>query len=362
MTKGRKYFLMASVFLAILGITACGSGGSEQKELASSAKEEPVYETLNIGTLASFIGAPAYYAYEKGYFEEEGLNVNLSVFDSGAPINEALAAGELDIGQSGFASIYAMTSDVCSWIMEVDNAINITCLFANPDIPAVGVKNEQGIYGSAETLKGTKAIINIGTTSQFMVEKYASMFGLSDGDITQINLENSAQYQAFKSGEADFMTSFNTLRYQLEDEGYVNMGNFYDIVGLNLYDGVIVRNDVLESRREEAVLYVKCIQRALDELGNDPELRFEYLKSFYEARGKDIEDDILRRMSDDFIYQTSEIISSEEYVLGYGWPEMSDFLLDKGKIEEDGRKNMEKNIDASILCDATGMQIRSVNN
>jgi ABC-type nitrate/sulfonate/bicarbonate transport system substrate-binding protein len=363
----RKMLSIVMMLVLSLGLAACGTKESNEKNAetnkveTNSSASAPEYKTLNVGTLASYIGAPAYYAYEKGYFKEAGLDVNLSIFDSGAPINEALAAGEIDIGQSGFASIYALAGGVCTWVMEVDNAINSTCLFTAPDSPIANVKNTDGTYGSAETVKGTKAIINIGTTSQFVVEQYAEQFGLSSSDITQINLENSAQYQAFKSGESDIMVSFNTLRYQLEDEGYVNLGNFHDIVGLNLYDGVIARNDIMNTRREEVVLYVKCVQRALDELGSDETLRLDYLKSFYEARGKNIDGKILKRMSDDVIYQTTDIISSEDYIFGYGWPGIADFLLAKGKIEPDGRANVDKQIDVSVLRDATGKNIKVFN-
>ena len=83
----------------------------------------------------------------------------------------------------------------------------------------------------------------------------------------------------------------------------------------------------------------------------------EYLKKFYADRGQEIEDSVLQRLSEDTIYMTTEIIGAEDYALGSQWPGISDFLLANGKIDDAGRANVEKNIDASLLAEATGLDI-----
>ena len=334
--------------IMMLSLASCGTKASP-----GTAEKKP----LNVGTQANYIGAPAYYALEKGYFQEAGLNVNLVLFDSGAPINEGLAAKEIDVGQSGFASIYSMSSDVCTWVMEVDNAYRQQKLFCAPDSPILAAKNENGICGSADSVRGTTAVVTVGTTSQFHVEKYAAMFGLEPKDITQLNLDFSAQYQAFISGEADLMSASGVSVYQIEDAGYVSLGTFDDIVNLNLCDGVTVRNDVLKERREDIVLYLKCVQRAMDELGKDDQMRFEYLKKFYADRGQTIEDSVLQRLSDDTIYMTSDLITAADYSFGSQWSGISDFLMANGKFDQSGRDNVDKNIDVTLLRDATGLEI-----
>ena len=355
----KKIIALFLATIMVLTLAACAqkaadpAPSTDSKDAASTTVSG---EVLNVGTQANYIGAPAYYAMEKGYFEEAGLNVNLIVFDSGAPINEALAAKELDVGQSGFASIYALSSDVCTWVQEVDNAYRQQKLFCAPDSAILNNQNEDGVYGSAETLTGAKAVVTVGTTSQFHVENYIAQFGLAPSDITELNMDFSAQYQAFISGEADLMSV-----YQIEDAGYVCLGTFEDCVGLNLCDGITVRNEVLAKRRADIVAYVKCVQRAIDELGGDADLRFEYLKQFYADRGQTIEDSVLQRLSDDTIYMTTDVISASDYVFANQWGKISDFLMENGKFDADGRANIDKNIDVTVLEEATGLDIPTCN-
>jgi NitT/TauT family transport system substrate-binding protein len=61
-------------------------------------------EKIAVGIGGSASDAPFYIAQEKGYFAEEGLDVNLLVLETGAKIIAPLATGELDAG-SGALSV-----------------------------------------------------------------------------------------------------------------------------------------------------------------------------------------------------------------------------------------------------------------
>ena len=52
--------------------------------------------TLSFGAMGSIDAVPLVIAQEKGYFEEEGLNVNLEIFTAAKDRDAALQAGELD--------------------------------------------------------------------------------------------------------------------------------------------------------------------------------------------------------------------------------------------------------------------------
>ena len=55
-------------------------------------------DKVAVGTGGSASDAPFYIAYDRGFFKEEGLDVDLIVLDSGAKVIAPLGTGELDVG------------------------------------------------------------------------------------------------------------------------------------------------------------------------------------------------------------------------------------------------------------------------
>lgn len=63
-------------------------------------------QPLRIGWVQAMANAPALVAEKKGYFREEGLNVELKGFGDGPVIQQAVAAGEIDVAYIGAPPVY----------------------------------------------------------------------------------------------------------------------------------------------------------------------------------------------------------------------------------------------------------------
>ena len=77
---------------------ACGALAAASLSPAQAA------DKVAVGTGGSAGDAPFYIAQDKGYFKNEGLDVDLIVLDSGAKVIAPLGTGELDVG-SGALSV-----------------------------------------------------------------------------------------------------------------------------------------------------------------------------------------------------------------------------------------------------------------
>ncbi|RFB85178.1 aliphatic sulfonate ABC transporter substrate-binding protein [Rhizobium leguminosarum bv. trifolii] len=69
----------------------------------AASQESP---PLRIGWVQAMANAPALIAEEKGYFREEGLNVELKGFGDGPVIQQAVAGGEIDVAYIGAPPVY----------------------------------------------------------------------------------------------------------------------------------------------------------------------------------------------------------------------------------------------------------------
>ncbi|WLG93803.1 ABC transporter substrate-binding protein [Pseudomonas sp. FP198] len=61
---------------------------------------------LRVGYVFAMANAPALIAEKQGYFRDEGLNVDLKALGDGPVIQQALAAGELDVAYVGTPPVY----------------------------------------------------------------------------------------------------------------------------------------------------------------------------------------------------------------------------------------------------------------
>ena len=138
-----------------------GTGDTDQKsETGEEANAGLSGKTLRVGTMPVTLGVPVQYAYDQGYFEDAGLDVEIVLFATGAPVNEAMAAGEIDVAVSGMASVYALATGMYTYIGDGSITLDGEAIYARPDsdiAKAEGVL--PGTKGSADTVKG-KSILS----------------------------------------------------------------------------------------------------------------------------------------------------------------------------------------------------------
>lgn len=339
-------------------LAACGSGSGTSEAPAGGAKGASSHETLKVGTMPLTVGVPILYAQEQGYFEEAGLNVDLELFATGAPINEAIAAKEIDIAGSGFASVYSLANAGCKWVADV-NTTGGVALYARDGSDIAQQSEKDGLIGSADTLRGKQILEPLGTIAQYMVESYAAAYGLTPEDIAGVNMEYASAFQAFTTGEGDLVALNPTYSYQIEAmDGYVKVVTFEDATKVNMCDGIFVRGEVAEDRSEEVQLFVDCVVKAMDAL-QDEELRFEYTKKVYSDNAINTSDEEIKRELADRQYVGTEYMKQDGYIFGEAWVAIADFLVQAEKITADAAPNVATSLDVSYVSKTTGLEIKA---
>lgn len=316
---------------------------------------------LRVGLMPSAVGAPVQYAQENGYFDEAGVAVEMVIFPDGGAINEAIAAGELDIACSGAATVFALANGENVLIGDVEMSGGMG-IWVQPDSDILSVQGEieahPDMYGSAETLKGKSFITNLGTASQFNILRYLQQFGLSDADIELINMDWAAGVQAFTAGEADAIATFAPYSFQAEEAGGILCCTFEDATETELYDMVFTSKKVLSERREDVVAFTSAFYRATEELATDDALRAEFSQKWFAEEGREYDDETMAQEIKDRPYVTKELMASDNYILGDAMYDYAAFNVSIGKIEEDQMENMKTCYDSSVISEALGIDVK----
>ena len=201
---GKK--LAAVVLCAALCLTALAGCGTAQEELRNVTLCEVTH---------SIFYAPQYVAMELGFFEEEGLSVELSNGGGADKVMSAVLSGSVDIGFAGpEASVYVYNegkedyTQVFAQVTQRDGSF----LVARQPMPDF----EWTDLAGAHILPGRKGGV------PYMAFEYALKQAGLDTE-KDVLLDNSVQFDmmtgAFLGGTGDYVTMFEPAASSVEAEG-----------------------------------------------------------------------------------------------------------------------------------------------
>lgn len=221
--KKRFLALFTAGVLSISLLAGC-SGDTEQTEQKSESEsqtsvEEPEEKALTKVTLNevahSIFYAPMYVAIEDGYFEDEGIDLDLVCGFGADKTMTAVISGEADIGFMGSeASIYTYAEGATDYVVNfaqlTQRAGNF--LVARVEMPDFSWEDLKGHL----VLGGRK-----GGMPEMVFEYILKQNGIDpekDLEINQ-NIDFGSTAAAFAEGQGDFTVEFEPGATSLESEG-----------------------------------------------------------------------------------------------------------------------------------------------
>ncbi len=243
--------------LALLAMTVSLFAGCK-------GKNDMIEITLNEVAHSVFY-APMYAAFEEGYFEDEGLKVNLVNGLGADKTMTAVISGECEIGFMGSeASIYVYNQGAEDYVI---NFAQLTQRAGNFLVSRD--KNEDFTW---ENVKG-KTIIGgrKGGMPQMVFEyilKKQDINPFNDLNIVQ-NIDFGLTSQAFASGQGDYTMEFEPAATALELEG---VGKVVASLGLESgkvpYTAFSAKKSYIEKNPDIIQKFTNAIQRGMDYVGS----------------------------------------------------------------------------------------------
>jgi NitT/TauT family transport system substrate-binding protein len=161
-------------------------------------------ETVKLGDLAAISNAAIYIAIEKGFFKEQGVNTEISNFDSAAKMVPALVAGELEVSVgSASAGLFNAVAQQAPFRIVADKGqtregYGFSLLAVRKDLV------DSGQVKTFRDLKGKKiALLAKGNIQHYLVGKMAEEVGLTINDVDLSFLGAPNQVTAFETKAID---------------------------------------------------------------------------------------------------------------------------------------------------------------
>lgn len=182
--KKRPGFSLALAFLAL----ALALGAFPRSLEAANLKTYKVGFNAWIGSIAFFV------AQEKGFFKDEGLDVQTKTFSSPGDGLKPLLGGDLDAVLSTADSVLTVLDKAPGQLKVVyltDTSAGADAILAKKDIADI------------KGMKGRKVAATLGQCNQLLLEKALEKAGLTDKDIQLVNMNPDDAGAAFAAGKID---------------------------------------------------------------------------------------------------------------------------------------------------------------
>ncbi len=218
-------------------------------------------ETLTLAH-STWVGyGPFYIARDKGFFEEEGVDIELQIMENTPLKMGALMAGHVDLVASTADEfpIYMKPGRVLKYILAVDNSNGGDGIVSNKDIMTVA------------DLRGKKVAFEEGSVSQFFINALLLEAGMTQDDIEMVNMTATDAGVAFVAGRVDAAVTWEPHLTQGEKAEHGRLlVDSSEKPGL-IVDVVAVTEETMREQGDELRAFVRAWQRALDFLESNPE-------------------------------------------------------------------------------------------
>ena len=311
--------------LLICALLLCGCGADKNDAGAGELKELDVVLDWYPNALHAFL----YVAIEKGYYEEEGLKVNIQFPSNSNDAISLVAAGQADIGlyyqQDVIQARAQQNVPVKSIGAVVQGPLNIVLSLEEKNITTA-----QDLVGKTIGYAGTEL-------SEALIRSIMNYVGADYGDVTMIDVGFDLM-SSMTTGNVDATIGclVNHEVPQMEEEGFsVNWFDLDEYGVPTYYEGVFLANDdAIADDSETLSAFLRASAKGFADMKADPEAALEILLNHQNEENFPLSETVERKSMEVLLplMETADaaFLSQSDAC----WQENIDWMLEQGLISE----------------------------
>ena len=317
----KKRLIITGVILLLIGVITALT------MTFSTPKEDDNLTTINLAEVSHTIFyAPQYAAIQNGYFEEEGMEINLILTPGADKVAAALLSKDADIGLSGSeATIYVYNGGEQDYLKTFAQLTQKDGSFLVSRTP---IENF-----TLEDLRG-KTVIGgrPGGMPEMTFEYVLRQNGMDPKtDLTiDTSVEFAAMGGAFIGGDDDFVTLFEPTALEVEQQGYgYVVASIGELGGVVPYTSYSARISFIEENPDLIAGFNRAVQKGLDYVHShsDEEVAKTILSFFPDTSLNDLTEVVGRYRKID-AWPTTTSFTEESF------NHLQDIMIDAGELEE----------------------------
>lgn len=227
--------------------------------------------------LGPWVGfGPLYLARDKGFFKEQGVDVDLIVLTGVAERNSALKSGKLD----------ALAAPVDYFVLSAGNGVPATIVMAiDESVGGDGIVARKSIKSFAE-LRGKKVAAQKGLPSDFFLRALLQKNGINVEEIDYIDMETAQAGAAFLAGDLDAAVVWEPWLTRAKEQGnghiLASTRDYRDLI----VDCLAFNPALIRTKPEDVQRIVNAILKAIDYAKANPVEASEIMAKYFEVDPK----------------------------------------------------------------------------
>ena len=282
----------------------------------------------------SMFYAPQYAAISQGFFEEEGLEIDLVLTAGANNVAAAVLSGDVQIGFCGpEATIYVYDNGEEDYLQTFAGLTNKDGSFL--------VSREKIDNFTLDDLKGKYVVGGRkGGMPEMTFEWVLRENGIDPkNDLTiDTSIDFAAMSGAFIGGTGDFVTLFEPTASQVEKEGYGYVVTSVGALGGEVpYTAYNARKSFIENNPELIQSFTNAINKGLKFVNeNDAETVAKAIHEFFPDDSLEDVTDAVKRYKEFDAWKLDPTIKEEEF------ERLKSIMIDAGELPNDSRGSFDK--------------------
>ena len=228
---------------------------------------------LGVNTWVGY--GPFWLAQDKGFFKDEGMEVEISVIEDSAQRKAAVLNKNIDaLGDTVDLLVLARDQKIPSVaVMQIDISNGADGILAGPGINTI------------EDLKGKKIAVQKNFVSESMLYYLLKEHGMSPKDVQVIDTEAGAAGAAFVAGQVDVAVTFEPWMSKAKERSGGKLLASSKDANSAIADILTVHEDYLKDNPDAVKKFLRAWFKALDYYKQNPKEASELMGKHYNVSG-----------------------------------------------------------------------------
>ncbi len=283
--QNRSHIMRYRFFLAMLCVCLLAIGSASTAFAAAPVKMRSAWMDEHETFLV-------WYAKEKGWDKEEGIDLELLYFDSGMAQLNALPAGEWVV--CGTGAVPAMMGNLRydTYVIAIGNDESYTNgVLVRPNSPILKTKGYNKdypeVYGHPDDVRGKTILATTVSSAHFALSHWLRVLGLTDADVVIKNMDQAQALAAYTTGIGDAVALWAPHMYIGEQKKWT-IAATPNACKVGLPIALIADKKFADANPELITKFLRVYLRAVNMLQKEPLESFvpEYRRFFLEWAGK----------------------------------------------------------------------------